>query len=581
MSKFNDDQTDIKLAELQEKEAEDLAQVLSERYGLPYIDLTRFSINTDALRLIPEEAARRAGFASFHLLGREVGAVVMSPRNEYLEAITNTLAEQGYKVTLYIASRRSLERAWGRYKEIAEGEKTQAGLIDISPEVFKEYLTTLKNIQEVSDEVAKMMEESKTSRHGVSKIVELVLAAAIAIGASDIHVEPKEKEVRLRMRLDGVLHDIAMIDHRTYDLMLSRIKLVSGLILNIRNKAQDGRFTIRVGNRDIEIRTGLTPGADGESFVLRLLDPETIRTSLAELGMEPYFFKAILSEIEKPNGMILVTGPTGSGKTTSLYAFMAHINQPEIKIITIEDPIEYHMDGVEQTQVDRKKGYDFAAGLKAALRHDPDVIMVGEIRDTETATTAINAALTGHLVFSTLHTNDATGAIPRLVDLQVNHKVLGPAMNVAIAQRLVRRLCDSCKKETQPDEQTKTILQKGLDLINSKRTDYQNVTVGAIYAPVGCAECNNTGYKGRIGIFEAILVDSSADAVITESPSMRDLADLQARQGMLTMTEDGILKIVTGVSSLEEVKRVASLESVLGDTGAHLQEKETSVSETQ
>ncbi|MDP3988612.1 MAG: type II/IV secretion system protein [bacterium] len=562
MPQFDDANAQSRLDELQEKEAEDLAQILSERYGLTYIDLTRFSINTDALRLIPEDVARNAGFAAFNLVGREVGAAVISPRNEKVDPILNRLSEQGYKVELYIASRNSLERAWSRYSEVVESNRVSAGLIDISRDVFDEYLVMFKNIDQVSDEITKVISENKTNKHGVSKIVELVLAAAIAIGASDIHVEPKEERVRVRMRLDGVLHDIADLNHDTYKLMLSRIKLVSGLVLNVKSVSQDGRFTIRAGDRDVEIRTGLTPGSFGESFVLRLLDASTIQVDLSTLGMEPYFYKTVMHEIEKPNGMILVTGPTGSGKTTSLYAFMRHINHPEIKVITIEDPIEYHMEGIEQTQIDRSKGYDFNAGLLSSLRHDPDVIMVGEIRDQETATTAINAALTGHLVFSTLHTNDATGAIPRLIDLKVNYRVLGAAINIAIAQRLVRRLCDACKKEAQPDTATRAILEKGLAGIKQKRDEYDELVVSNIYNPVGCSICNKTGYKGRVGIFEAIVIDESADTVITDSPSMSELADLQARQGMLTMAEDGILKIVTGISSLEEVTRVANLDTL-------------------
>lgn len=562
MPQFDDANAQARLHEFQEKEAEDLAQILSDRYGLPYIDLTRFSINTDGLRQVPEAEAKEAGFAVFHLVGREVGAAVISPKNERVKPILHDLEEKGFKVTLYIASQKSLERAWGRYKEVETSNKVHAGLIDISTDVFGKYLTQFKNIKEVSAEIEQMIHGNLDNKHGVSKILELVLAAAIAVNASDIHIETQEDEARLRMRLDGVLHDVSMIDRHTYELMLSRIKLVSGLVLNVRNISQDGRFTIRVGDRDIEIRVGLTPGSHGESFVMRLLDPSSIRATLGELGMEPYFFKTILHELEKPNGMILVTGPTGSGKTTSLYAFIAHINKPEIKIITIEDPIEYHMKGIEQTQVDRNKGYDFYAGLLSALRHDPDVIMVGEIRNEETAATAINAALTGHLVFSTLHTNDASGAIPRLVDLNVNYKVLGPAMNIAIAQRLVRRLCDKCKKEATPDENTKALLERGMKNVHEKREEYKSITVGRIFESVGCSVCNDTGYDGRVGIFEAILIDNSADEVITESPNMRDLAKLQARQGMLTMTEDGILKIVTGVTSVAEVKRVANIETL-------------------
>ena len=285
------------------------------------------------------------------------------------------------------------------------------------------------------------------SAYRTSRIVEVFVASALALDASDIHVEPGSDAVRLRFRLDGILTDIAQVDMQTYKMLLSRIKLLSGLKLNVKNKTQDGRFSIKVKNSEVEIRTSMLPSEYGESIVLRLLNPENIAVPVEELGMNKTLLNTILHEISQPNGLMLTTGPTGSGKTTMLYAFLQKIYTPDVKMVTLEDPIEYHMDGIVQTQINEKSGYTFASGLRSILRQDPDVIMVGEMRDSETAKTAVNAALTGHMVFSTLHTNNAAGSIPRLIELGVEAKILPSSLRTAMAQRLVRKLCPSCKRQ--------------------------------------------------------------------------------------------------------------------------------------
>jgi len=286
------------------------------------------------------------------------------------------------------------------------------------------------------------------------------MAGALSLKASDVHIEPEENSTHLRYRLDGILTKIGEIDTKTYKQLLSRIKLTAGLKLNIKNNAQDGRFSIKVKNSEMEIRTSTMPGTYGESVVLRILNPDSISVSIEKLGIEPRLFKILEEEISKPNGMILNTGPTGSGKTTTLYAFLKRIDSPEIKVITIEDPVEYHIKGITQTQTDVDKGYTFAKGLKSALRQDPDVIMVGEIRDSETAEIAIQSSLTGHLVLSTLHTNTAAGTFPRFVDLGMNPRILGSAINLTMAQRLVRKLCNDCKKEIPIEGEDRTIIDK-------------------------------------------------------------------------------------------------------------------------
>ncbi|MEK7186884.1 MAG: GspE/PulE family protein, partial [Patescibacteria group bacterium] len=344
----------------------------------------------------------------------------------------------------------------------------------------------------------------------------------------------------------------------TYELLLSRIKLVSELKLNVHEKAQDGRFSIKIAETEIEIRTSLLPGPYGESIVLRVLNSDTISVELENLGIHPRLMKILANEIRKPNGLILTTGPTGSGKTTTLYAFLKKIYTPDIKVITIENPIEYHLKGIVQTQTDSEKGYTFAEGLRSALRQDPDVIMVGEIRDSETASVAINASLTGHLVLSTLHTNNAAGAFPRLLDLGINPKVVSSALSISIAQRLVRKLCRACAKKVLLEGASQQTVDKILEGIQDK-SYLDGVQKEAVWAPVGCKECSGLGYKGRVGVFEAILVDNNIEKAVIMNPSERDIRAAARGQLLLSLPEDGIIKVLDGVTSLEELDRVVDI----------------------
>jgi len=364
----------------------------------------------------------------------------------------------------------------------------------------------------------------------------------------------------LRYRLDGVLVDVLTFDQETYKLTLSRLKLLSGLKLNVEAQAQDGRFSIKIKGDEIELRTSILPGNYAETMVLRILNPKSIGVELEQLGLEEKLRARIEKEIQKPNGMILNTGPTGSGKTTTLYAFLRKVNKPETKIITIEDPIEYHLQGLVQTQVD-KKNYTFAAGLRSALRQDPDIIMVGEIRDGEVAETAINAALTGHLVFSTLHTNDAAGSFPRLIDLGVDEKVISSAVNVAMAQRLVRTLCKACKQERAATPEEQALIDKHLSRIHDKALVPAETKKVWAAAPQGCAECHGRGYKGRVGVFEAVFMDQKVEEILRQKPSGREIATAAQEQGIPTMQQDGILKVLRGVTSMEELGRVVDLDA--------------------
>lgn len=559
MLDFEESKQNDRVESLRAKEAEDLAQMLSERYKIPYADLSKFSINTDALRLIPETVARAANAAAFRIVGKNIHLGVMSPQNRALGEILSDLETKNLVPTLYLVSETSLERAWSYYQEISLAQKTKGGIIDISGEDIQRFANELHAIEDIQHALDIETEEVRRSGVGVSTTLELVLAGAIKTEASDIHIEPEEAGVRLRYRLDGALHDIRDFNPKLYAQMLSRIKLISGLKLNVKQAAQDGRFSITWNGTEIEIRTSILPGAYGESIVLRLLNPETIKVSFGELGIEPQLMEIFKEEIHKPNGMILLTGPTGSGKTTTLYSFLREINNPESKIITIEDPIEYHLEGISQTQVNDEKGYTFLSGLRSALRQDPDIIMVGEIRDGETAATAINASLTGHLVFSTLHTNNAAGTIPRLIDLGVNPKIISSALRVSIAQRLVRKLCPLCKEAYVPEGKERARLEEILAALREKRPEAPATLPSALWRSAGCPRCNGTGFKGREGVFEAIIMDERIATLAMTNPSERDIKIAARAQRLLDMREDGVLKILAGVTSYDELGRVVDL----------------------
>lgn len=554
---FNEDKQRQKLEELREQEEESLALVMSQKYKLPYIDLGVNPVNIDALRVIKEQDAREAEVASFNIINKKVSLAIISPNNEKTIALIDDLKDRGYIPSLFMASHQSLQKVWERYKDLSYSMETKGGALDIENEEIQDLVKTVKTSEDIKKSIETILAQKKSYR--ISRILEIILAGAISIGASDIHIEPEDASVRLRYRLDGVLNDILNLDHATYNLLLSRIKLISNLKLNIKGKAQDGRFSIRLGDVEIEIRTSLLPGGYGESVVFRVLNPNAISVSLEELGINEKLLNIILHELKKPNGMILNTGPTGSGKTTTLYAFLKKIHTPEIKIITIENPIEYHLKGIVQTQTDEEKGYTFLEGLRSALRQDPDVIMVGEIRDEETAEIAVNSALTGHLVFSTLHTNNAAGTFPRLIDLGVNPKVITSAINIAMAQRLVRKLCNKCKKKSVLGERENILIKNVLDSILDKNylkgLDTQNV-----YEEVGCAECNFTGYKGRTGIYEAVLTDENIEKIVIQNPSEREINKAAENQGILNMKQDGVIKILQGITSLDELSRVIDLE---------------------
>ena len=412
----------------------------------------------------------------------------------------------------------------------------------------------IKHITNVAD-FKSCIEKNLESR--TTDFLKTILGGAISMNASDIHIEPKKTSAKIRARIDGLLKNAAEMDIGKYSALVSRIKLLSGIKLNISGRPQDGRFSIMFGDaNEIEIRTSSLPTEFGESLVLRILNPQSL-IEIKDLGLRNDLLEILQREIQKPNGMIIITGPTGSGKTTTLYAILKKIHNPNIKIITIEDPIEYHIKGISQTQTNEAKGYNFANGLRAIVRQDPDVVLVGEIRDQETVKTAIQAALTGHLVLSTVHTNDAVGTISRLIALGAHLPNIGPALNIAAAQRLVRKVCAKCRKmETASDEELK-IIKDGLKGIPAKSIELPKKIGRDLKIPraQGCRHCNDTGYKGRIGIFEIIEINDEMEKFIANNPSTAEIKEKALSMGLITMQQDGLLKVLQGLTTLEELDR--------------------------
>ncbi|PIZ87624.1 MAG: hypothetical protein COX92_00790 [Candidatus Nealsonbacteria bacterium CG_4_10_14_0_2_um_filter_40_15] len=431
-------------------------------------------------------------------------------------------------------------------------QSSQEG-ITISSRINAEIQKKIKSILDFKEKIGGSLKKD------TSELLEIFLGGGIHLSASDLHVEPTETQAKIRARIDGVLQDAAIIDREIYGNLLSRIKLLSGIKLNITDRPQDGRFSVLTGGKSehvsIEIRVSTLPSEYGESIVLRILNPKSL-IDLEALGLREDLLNLFNKEIKKPNGMIIVTGPTGSGKTTTLYAFLKKIQKPEIKVITIEDPIEYHLKGISQTQVNPARGYDFSSGLQSIMRQDPDVILVGEIRDSKTCQIALQAALTGHLVLTTLHTNDAAGTVVRLISLEGNLANIGPAVNMIVAQRLVRKLCDKCFQFMPVSSSILEKLEKNLKGI-SKEVKIPKLNPGLKIPEVkGCKYCNFTGFRGRVGIFEAILIDDEMEKFILKNPSVADFQELAMKKGMVTMYQDGLIKVLQGITTIEELERI-------------------------
>ena len=544
---------DRKLQKIKREAEERDAKRRAAKNHLPYIDLSLSPVQIDALAVVPKEQAEKAQLAVLERRRDTVAVAVYDPEKKETKTALKELEEKHLILKISVCSQTGLERIWQFYEFVQKTKLNIVGKIEIDKDRLVELRQKLTTLETVKAEIKQAIKDQLS----VGQVLEILLAAALTLSGSDIHLEPEEKIIKFRLRIDGLLHDVfAEFNHEDYFFIISRIKLLSEMKLNIHDTAQDGRFTVNLGEKEVEVRSSVLPSKYGETAVLRILDPDIIRLKLEELGLRGDELEIIKKELARPNGMILNTGPTGSGKTTTLYSFLMHVNTPESKVITIENPIEYRIPGIEQTQVDPEAGYTFENGLRAIVRQDPDVLLIGEIRDLETADIALNASLTGHLVFSTLHTNDSFGAIPRLIDLGAKTAIIGPALNLVIAQRLVRRLCLNCRTEEKPTPEAQRKIDAFLRAL-PKRVPIETYKNRVIYKKAGCKQCGEIGYKGRIAIMEVLQIDDVIANLISKDVSEVDIRkSAEKSQGVITVQESGILKALEGITTLEEVERI-------------------------
>jgi type II secretory ATPase GspE/PulE/Tfp pilus assembly ATPase PilB-like protein len=540
-----------KLHMLSSEQQERLARVRAEQLQLPYISLIVFPIDPDVLEIVPKIQAEAARAILFYKQGKDIRLGVVNPEAPNVSQLIEQLTSQ-YSVapTIYVISDLSLASALARYRRAQTVVAGPQDEIHIEASQLSEMEKTLSNLEELGKHITSLPP---------TEVLAAIVAGAVKMGSSDIHIEPKEKDARLRYRIDGVLQDIAHFDRQGWALILSRIKVLAKLKLNVKEVPQDGSFVLRIADETYDMRVSTLPGGYGENIVMRLLNRKSEAVAVTDLGMKQRDYDICEQELKRANGMIVVTGPTGSGKTTTLASFVREINSPDVKIITLEDPIEYRLTGVEQTQVDEAAGYTFAKGLRSILRQDPDVILVGEMRDQETAETAVHAALTGHLVFTTLHTNDAPSTIPRLVDMGVKPFVLAPAINLVIAQRLVRIVCSHCAEEYRPDQPLRERIAETMRGVRKDIFDpaiLEKPSLRFVKA-VGCVKCGNTGYKGRRGLFEIFQVEGELEKLVLEGADGQRILAAALRQGMTTISQDGYIKVIEKITTIEEIERIS------------------------
>ncbi len=540
--KFQTKQKEINLKSI-EKEVEVKAQGM----GIPYINLVGFPISPEALSQISREESKTLKAVCFYYDGEDarVGAVEI---NDEVKNLADKLKDKLHcPLKLYLISETSFKASQKLYDNLPKVREVSRG-VTITEDDLNKHSENFSNFKDLQKEV----EDSSD----MTEIVAMIIACAVKSKSSDVHIEAEEGEVKIRLRIDGVLHDAASLDRKLWPRVISRMKVLAKVKINIDDRPQDGRFAILLSAGKLDVRASFLPTAFGESVVMRILRPDEIKLSFEELGLSKEAYTVLEKEIKKPNGLILATGPTGSGKTTTLYAVLNKLHDPEIKIITIEDPIEYQIEGINQSQATEK--YTFAKGLRSIVRQDPDIIMVGEIRDLGTAEIAIQASLTGHLVLSTLHTNDASGVIPRLTEMGVKPFFLSPSINAIIGQRLVRKLCDKCKVEHSLNNEEKEQLEKILAVVSPKSGIDIPASLPKIYKKgEGCEHCYGIGYKGRIGIYEIFTMAENIKQLTAEKAPAFKILEQAMDNGMVTMLQDGVLKVLRGVTSLEEVYRVS------------------------
>ncbi|MCX6744851.1 MAG: GspE/PulE family protein [Candidatus Parcubacteria bacterium] len=544
--KFSDKMETIKV-----KELEEVAQQQAPGLGFPYINLVGFPINSDTINSIPQEIAKEQKVLCFFKSDKDVRLASPVPNNPKLTEIlkglaTETISGHG---EIYLVSENSFNYAFKFYEKFPPPREFVAG-IKITGEELDKLKNEIKNFGILN---AKLNEEKN-----MTSIFKMILAGAMQAGSSDIHIEAEEEKIILRFRVDGVLHIVSTLSKKIWERLDSRLKNIAGLKINITEKPQDGRITIYLAKGEkMEVRVSTLPTAFGESIVMRLLKSNISSLKFEDLGIRGKAYEDLKRQVERPTGMIITTGPTGSGKTTSLYAILYKLNNPETKIITLEDPIEYKLEGIAQSQIDHSAGYSFADGLRSILRQDPDIIMVGELRDLETVEVSIQAALTGHQVLSTLHTNDAAGAIPRFLSMGAKPFLLAPALNAVIGQRLVRKIHDKCKIEMELGPEKMERVKQALAKLPADSGYNIDLNKMKFYRGQGCDECNHIGLKGRLGIYEIFTLNPQIEAeILSGKASEYKIAELAHDSGMISMVQDGILKALDGITSIDEVFRV-------------------------
>lgn len=527
---------------------EDLTQARGLFFNLPYIDLRTKSVSKEVLAMFSVDTISNYRFVPFEFTQQVLKVAITDPTNlAALQALEFLGQKNGYRIEVYIASQASF-KAVSRKSGNLTTEVTAA----LQEEAVKEEAEVLK----VKSKEEPIPEQKLVDESPISKIVDVIISHAIEGRASDIHIEPSEEDLRVRYRIDGMLHSSLILPKTVHPAVISRIKILSNLKIDEQRLPQDGRFHINLDGIPVDFRVSTFPTVVGEKVVLRILDKSTGAPKLEELGVSGRRLQVMKDAISKPHGMFLVTGPTGSGKSTTLYAILSSLNKPGVNIVTLEDPVEYFMDGVNQAQIKPEIGLTFASGLRSILRQDPNIIMVGEIRDKETAELAVNSALTGHLVFSTLHTNSAVGAIPRLVDMGVEPFLITASLNLLVAQRLVRRICQKCKVQIEPNPEIKRTIEISLEGVDKAELAEFDLKNPKVYAARGCPACNNSGFKGRVGIYEVLPITKAIQDFINERQPANKILEFAIKQEkMILMNQDGIIKALQGLTTVEEVAR--------------------------
>jgi type IV pilus assembly protein PilB len=508
---------------------QNLSKTLADILHLPYVNLSQKVIDPKILKILPEDFARKERMVAFALDKNNKLSVALSDPNKW-QALQNIAPQLKHTIKVFIATPR----------DVTESLELYAGNIH---QAFE---------QLIQSTLSKTKKSAKMELP-IVKVVEIILNYAARSQASDIHIEPQEETLMIRFRIDGILHDIVKIPKDNEAQIISRLKVLAKLRTDEHSKAQDGKFEFKVDDEEIDVRVSIVPISEGEKVVMRLLSENSRQYSLQDLGLSSADREKIESVYRKPYGMVLSTGPTGSGKTTTLYAILKLLNKREINIMTIEDPVEYNIEGVNQIQVNPKTNLTFAAGLRSIVRQDPDIILVGEIRDEETASIAINSAMTGHLVLSTLHTNDAATSIPRLLDFSIEPFLLATTVNVVVAQRLVRKICQKCR--VSHEFELKDIKSSISQTVLSKHFSISKKNKIRAYYGKGCDLCHNTGYIGRIGIFEVMTIDDAIRKAVADKLNAAEITKIAVEQGMTTMVEDGLEKVKQGLTTFEEIVR--------------------------